>query len=95
MLSNAAEQRAVQSEPELAQGTSLRQPSTVQPNMGAPSRAVLIPSARLSSESPSEEPTALALLAAWKNVTLEQMARTLLDMNAEERTHLREQYAGL
>ena len=95
MLSNAAEQRLVASEPESAHGASLRQPNTMQANMGEPSRVVQEPSGDMPSESFSQEPSSLAILAAWKHMSLEQMARMLLDMSAEERTHLREQYAGI
>ena len=92
MLSNAAEQRLVASEPEFA---SLRPPNSTQASRGEPSRVVQEPSGGVPSESFSQQPTALALLAAWKDMPLEQMARMLLDMSAEERTHLREQYAGI
>lgn len=95
MLSDAAEQRLVASESEFAHSASLRPPSTMQANRGEPSRVVQEMSEDVRSESFSQEPTALALLAAWKHVSLEQMARTLLDMSSEERTHLREQYAGI
>lgn len=97
MLSNAAEQRSVASEPELAHGMLSRPSSTMQPNTGGPSRVVQEASEDVTapSESSSQEPTALALLAAWKNISLEQMATRLLDMSAEERTQLREQYAGM
>ena len=93
MLSNAAEQRALQSEPELAQGKSRAQPA-VRQSHSRPARVVPSASADVPSESPSQEPTALALLAAWKGMALEQMASTLLGMSAEERKRLREQYAG-
>lgn len=95
MLSNAAEQRLVVSEPEFAPGASLRAANTMQAIRGEPSGVVQEPSGDMSSESLSQEPTALALLAAWKDTSLEQMARMLLDMSAEERMHLREQYAGI
>ena len=94
MLSNAAEQRLVASEPEAAHGASLRPPNTVQASRSEPSRVVQEPLGGVPSESFSQEQTALALLAAWKDMSWEQMARMLLDMSAEERTHLREQYAG-
>lgn len=95
MLSNAAEQRSVASEP--AHGMPSRPSNTMQPNRGGPSRVVQEVSEDVTapSASSSQEPTALALLAAWKNISLEQMATRLLNMNAEERTQLREQYAGV
>lgn len=95
MLSNAAEQKAVLSEPGLAQGAAVRQPGAWQSQRGGVERVVLQASADVPRESPGQEATALALLAAWKGMTLELMAETLLGMNAEERTRLREQYAGL
>lgn len=94
MLSNAAEQRAVLSEPELAQGISMRQTGAGQSH-SRPARVVPTPSSDVPSEAPSQQPTALALLAAWKGMTLEQMASTLLSMSAEERMRLRQQYAGV
>lgn len=94
MLSNAAEQRLVASEPELAHGASLRPPDTMQASRGEPSRVVEESSGNVPSKSFSQEPTSLAILAAWKDMSPEQMARMLLDMSAEERTHLRKQYAG-
>ena len=97
MLSNAAEQRSVALEPELAHGRLSRQLNAMQPNTGGPSGVVqeVSEDVTVPSESSSQEPIALALLATWKNISQEQMARELLNMNAEERTQLREQYAGI
>lgn len=97
MLSNAAEKRSIASQPELAHGMPSRPSNTMQPNIGGPSKVVreVVEDVTVPNDSASQEPTALSLLAAWKNISLEQMARMLLNMNAEERTQLREQYAGI
>ena len=46
------------------------------------------------SGSTSSRLNVVALLATWKNVSVEQMAQTLLGMTAAERTQLRNEYAG-
>lgn len=70
MLSNAAEQRAVLSEPELAQSTALRQPDARQSHRGRLARGDNVPRAStdVPSEIPSQEPSVLALLAAWQSI---------------------------
>ena len=98
LLSNAAEQRAAEVDSELGPSRPLRRSSASRqmaradaPANGHEPRARAVVTSAASSQSLS----AVALLAAWKHVTVEQMARTLLDMTVEERTLLREQYAGV
>ena len=94
MLSNAAEQRA-------ARFGVVQQPSRStagRHNTCAPVPPEFAPRSIVAgghAQTSSQEPSAVALLAAWKNLTIEQMAKVLLDMTPGERTHLREQYAGL
>ena len=94
MLSNAAERKVARSgNANRPSRSTARRQDTCAPSEVAPRGTIAVGHAQSSSSS--QEPSAVALLAAWKNLTLEQMAKVLLDMTADERTHLREQYAGL
>lgn len=84
MLSHAAELRV-----------SALDPASPFGGLAEPTYARQCTVARRSTEANSRtELSAVSLIAAWKEVTVEQMARDLLGMTAQQRTQLREQYAG-
>ena len=78
MLSSAAEHKVAASEH-----------APLEPRGRTSARPTAVP----CKESSRQGVSVVGLLAAWKDVTLQQMARTLLGMTAAERTELRKQYA--
>lgn len=82
LLSHAAEQRAT------AQDMAARGAAAA-----AQVRAAMRDS-QTASDSSGPALSIVTLLASWKGVSAVQMAHELLDMTAEQRTSLRQQYAG-
>ena len=84
MLSHAAEQRAAELDTNIhAQSNAARTARDI----GSSSSVVVQP----ASGAPT---SVVSILAAWQGITIAQMAQKLLDMTVEQRTLLRQQYAG-
>ena len=83
MLSHAAEQRVAESDVIHAESNAARTARTVVSSNAA--------SLQPASSAPA---SVVSILAAWQGINVAQMAQALLDMTAEQRTLLRQQYAG-
>ena len=83
MLSHAAEQRVAQLDNIHAQ-----------PDAACTARTLASSNAASLQPASNAPASVVSILAAWQDITIAQMAQALLDMTGEQRTLLRQQYAG-